>query len=86
MSGNDPAGEVVVGGGEVAGHEKRGDNDHVVVAGAVASTTVDDAHSGGVGVPVIGPEMRVNDDVADTRVDVIPSNKHYAKHCSNHRK
>jgi hypothetical protein len=86
MSGNDPAGEVVVGGGEVAGQEKRGDNDHVVVSGAVASTTVDDAHSGGVGVPVIGPETRGNVDVADARVDVIPSNKHYAKHCSNHCK
>jgi hypothetical protein len=28
MSGNDPAGEVIVGGGEVVGQEKRGDNDN----------------------------------------------------------
>jgi hypothetical protein len=32
MSGNDPVGEVIVGGGYVAGQEKRGDNDDVVVA------------------------------------------------------
>jgi hypothetical protein len=55
LSGNDPAGEVVVGGGEVAGQEKRGENDNVVVSGAVDSTTVHDAHSGGVGGAVIGP-------------------------------
>jgi hypothetical protein len=53
MSGNDPSGEVIVGGGEVAGQEKRGDNGDVVVAGAVDSTTVHDAHSGGVGGAVI---------------------------------
>jgi hypothetical protein len=69
-SGNDPAGEVVLGGGEVAGQENRGDIDNVVVSGAVASTTVDDADSGGVGVPVIGPETRGNVDVDDARVDV----------------
>jgi hypothetical protein len=70
MSGNDPAGEVIVGGGEVAGQEKRGDNDNVVVAGAVDSTTVHDAHSGGVGGAVIGPETRGNVDVADATVDL----------------
>jgi hypothetical protein len=70
MSGNDPAGEVIVGGGDVAVQEKRGDNDDVVVAGAVDSTTVHDAHSGRVGGPVIGPETRGNIDVADATVDV----------------
>jgi hypothetical protein len=70
MSGNDPACEVIVGGGEVAGQEKRGDNDDVVVAGAVDSTTVHYAHSGGVGGPVIGPETRGNVDFADATVDV----------------
>jgi hypothetical protein len=71
MSGNDPAGEVIVGGGEVAGQEKRGgnDNDNVVVAGTVDSTTVHDTHSGGVGGAVIGPETRGNVDVADATVD-----------------
>jgi hypothetical protein len=69
ISGKDPACEVIVGGGEVAGQEKRGDNDDIVVAGAVDSTTVHDAHSGGVGGPVIGPETRGNVDVADATVD-----------------
>jgi hypothetical protein len=70
LSGNDPGGEVVVGGGEVAGQEKRGDHDNVVVSGAVDSTTVHDAHSGEVGGAVIGPETRGNVDVADATVDV----------------
>jgi hypothetical protein len=48
-SGSDPAGEVVLGGGEVAGQEKIGVDDNVGASGAVASTTVDDAHFGGLG-------------------------------------
>jgi hypothetical protein len=69
ISGKEPACKVIVGGGEVAGQEKRGDNDDVVVAGAVDSTTVHDDHSGGVGGPVIGPDMKGNVDVADSMVD-----------------
>jgi hypothetical protein len=69
ISGKEPAYKVIVGGGEVAGQEKRGDNDDVVVAGAVDSTTVHDDHSGGVGGPVIGVETRGNVDVADATVD-----------------
>jgi hypothetical protein len=51
------------------GQEKRGDNDDVVVAGAVDSTTVHDDHSNGVGGPVIGPDTKGNVDVADATVD-----------------
>jgi hypothetical protein len=69
ISGKEPACKVIVGGGEVAGQEKRGDNDDVVVAGAVYSTTVHDDHSGGVGGPVIGPDTKGNIDVADATVD-----------------
>jgi hypothetical protein len=61
--------KVIVGGGEVAGQEKKGNNDDVVVAAAVDSTTVDDDHSGGGGGPVVGPETKGNDDVADAMVD-----------------
>jgi hypothetical protein len=43
MSGNDPAGEVIVGGGEVSGQEKRGDNDN-----ADLSVNVDKAEVGSV--------------------------------------
>jgi hypothetical protein len=70
MSGNDPTGEVIGGGGEVAGQEKRGDNDNVVVAGAVDSTTVHNAHSGVVGGAVIGPETRGKVDVSNLSVNV----------------
>jgi hypothetical protein len=42
ISGKEPVCKVIVCGGEVAGQEKRGDNDDVVVAGAVNSTTVHD--------------------------------------------
>jgi hypothetical protein len=58
-----------VGGGEVVGQEKKGDNDDGVVAAAVDSTTVDDDHSGGGGGPVVGPETKGNDDVADAMVE-----------------
>jgi hypothetical protein len=69
ISGKDTACEVIVGGGEVVGQEKKGDNDDVVVAGAIDSTKVHDDHSGGVGGPVIGPDTRGNVDVADATVD-----------------
>jgi hypothetical protein len=68
-SGKEPACKVIVGGGEVAGQEKKGDNDDVVVAGAVDSTKVHDDHSGGVGGPVIGPDTKGNVNVADATVD-----------------
>jgi hypothetical protein len=58
-----------VGGGEVVGQEKKGNNGDVVVAAAVDSTTVDDDHSGGGGGPIVGPETKGNDDVADAMVD-----------------
>jgi hypothetical protein len=58
-----------VGGGEVVGQEKKGGNDDVVVAAVVDSTTVDDDHSDGGGGPVVGPETKVNDTVADAMVD-----------------
>jgi hypothetical protein len=69
ISGKEPACKVIVGGGEVVGQEKRGDNDDDVVSGAVDSTTVHDDHSGGVGGPVIGPDTKGNVDVADATVD-----------------
>jgi hypothetical protein len=69
ISGKEPACKVIVGGGEVVGQEKKCDNDDVVVAGAVDSTTVHDDHSGGVGGPVIGPDTKGNVDVADATVD-----------------
>jgi hypothetical protein len=61
--------KVIVSDGEVVGQEKKGDNDDVVVAAAVDSTTVDDDHSGGGGGPLVGPETKGNDDVADAMVD-----------------
>jgi hypothetical protein len=51
------------------GQEKKGGNDDVVVAAAVDSTTVDDDHSGGGGGPVVGPETKGNDDIADAMVE-----------------
>jgi hypothetical protein len=69
ISGKEPACKVIVGGGEVVGQEKRGDNGDVVVAGAVDSTTVHDDHYGGVRGPVIGPDTKGNVDVADETVD-----------------
>jgi tRNA G37 N-methylase TrmD len=56
-------------GDEVVGQEKKGGNDDVVLAAAVDSTSVDDDHSGGGGGPVVGPETKGNDDIADAMVD-----------------
>jgi hypothetical protein len=69
VSGKERACKVIVGGGEVVGQEKKGGTDDVVVAAAVDSTSVDDDHSGGGGGPVVGPETKGNDDVADAMVD-----------------
>jgi hypothetical protein len=69
ISRKEPVCKVIVGGGEVAGQEKRGDNGDAVVAGAVDSTTFHDDHSGGVGGPVIGPYTKGSVDVADATVD-----------------
>jgi hypothetical protein len=41
----------------------------VVVAAAIASTTVDSDNSGGVSCPVVGPETKGNDDDADAMFD-----------------
>jgi major membrane immunogen (membrane-anchored lipoprotein) len=69
VSGKERTCKVMVGGGEVVGQEKKGGTDDVVVAAAVDSTSVDDDHYGGGGGPVVGPEMRGKDDVADAMVD-----------------
>jgi hypothetical protein len=61
--------KVIVGGGDVVGQVKEGNNDDVVAAAAVNSTKVDDEHSGGGDGPVVGPETKGNDDVADAMVD-----------------
>jgi hypothetical protein len=61
--------KAIMGGGEVVGQEKKGNNDDGVVAAAFDSTTVDDDHFGGGGGPVVGPETKGNDNIADAMVD-----------------
>jgi hypothetical protein len=74
VSGKECACKVIVGGGEVVGQEKKGGTGDGVVAAAVDSTSVDstsvdDDHSGGGGGPVVGPETKGKDDLADAIVD-----------------
>jgi hypothetical protein len=61
--------KVIVGGGDVVGQVKKGKNVNVVIVAAADSTTVYDDHSGGVDGPVVGPETKGNDNVADAMVD-----------------
>jgi hypothetical protein len=69
ISGKEPACKVIVGGGEVVGQEEKCDNDDVVVAGTVDSTTVHVDHYGGDVGLVIGPDTKGNVNVDDATVD-----------------